>query len=263
MLVLGSSYERGKQAEERAAAWLQKKYNVPFSRKNLQVGWKHNGTAAMHSFDLVSEDNQIVAEVKSHQFTRSGNTPSGKISDTYQACYMLEKTHSQRKLLVLTDPQFYETFKRFSEGKISKEIEIMLLDTSANGESINSETSPPSLSTHQEKCKETEFNVFWHNLKTWLSRKRSITNWTAKRGEIGENFEAVAAEGNYILVFLKSGQIQTVPKKDFKVIYENWDAYIKEIIPRYYFVKGPIAESRFTKYTISILHQYLRAKERI
>lgn len=224
------------------------------------MGSKSNGKPAMHSFDLVSEDNQIVAEVKSHQMTKGGNIPSGKISDTYQACFMLEKVDARKKLLILTDLAFCEIFKRYSEGKISKGIEIGLLANGHGGkERPKPETMP--LEGKWEMPKKTDFDVFWARLTTWLGSEKRITNWTANRGETGEDFEAVHAGGNYITVYLESAGIQRVPKKDFKPIYENWDGYAKGLIPRYHFVKGPIANSRFTKYTISIIHQYLDDEE--
>lgn len=72
----------------------------------------------------------------------------------------------------------------------------------------------------------------------------------------------VYAGGDYIIVYPKSAlYVQRVPKNDFKVSYEKWDEYIAELIPRSYFVKGPIAHSRFSKYIISIIHQYLNSKK--
>jgi len=82
----------------------------------------------MHNFDLVSEDGQIVAEVKTHCYTASENIPSTKISDTYTACGMLEKAVAKQKLLILTDSTFCELFKRYSGGKIPRSIAIVCLD---------------------------------------------------------------------------------------------------------------------------------------
>ena len=257
---MSSSYERGKIAEETAKQWLQIEFNSDFCRRNLQVGSKSNGKPAMHSFDFASEDNQIVAEVKSHQRTKSGNIPSAKISDTYQACFMLEKVRAKKKLLILTDPKFYEVFKRYSEGKISKEIEIVLLHGDANLK--RADLKAVTKQSKQKGPKKTDFNAFWSRLTSWLSDRRRITNWTANSGEIGEDFEVEYAGGNYIIVYPKSALCeQRVPKKDFEAIYEKWDEYAAGLIPRHYFVKGSISKSRFTKYTISTLHQYLSREE--
>jgi hypothetical protein len=258
---LNSSYEKGKIAEEIAEEWLQRKFKAFFSRKKLQVGWKLDGKPAMHNFDLVSEDGQIVAEVKSHQLTKSGNAPSGKISDTYKACFMLEKVSARKKFLILTDPKFYDIFKRYSDGKVSKKIEMMLLRKEIVERKPNSAKSI-SLQNKSEKSKRTDFGIFWSKLTSWLSNKQYIINWTVNSGEIGENFEAVYLGGNYINVYPESAGIQKVPKDDFKIIYENWDGYVAELIPRSHFVHGPIAQSRFTKYTISIIRQYMNCQSK-
>jgi len=215
----------------------------------------------MHNFDLVSEDSQIVAEVKSHQLTKGGNIPSGKISDAYQACFMLEKVSAKKKLLILTDSKFYEIFRRYSEGKISKEIEIVLLPYRNEAKKPSGVKTMPS-QCMLEKPKKTDFSIFWVELTSWLSHRQCIINWTLKGGEIGENFEAVYAGGDYIIVYPKSALfVQRVPKNDFKLIYEKWDEYTSGSIPRSSFVKGPIAHSRFSKYIISIIHQCLNNKK--
>jgi len=209
----------------------------------------------MHSFDLVSEDGQIVAEVKSHQLTKSGNAPSGKISDTYKTCLMLEKVSARKKFLILTDSKFYEMFERYSNGKISKEIEIVFL-ANRNVEKSNS-AKTMSLQNTSDKSEKTDFDTFWYELTSWLSSKQHIINWTADKGEAGEDFEALHAGGNSIIAYPKSAGVQRIPKKDFKILYENWNGYVTGVIPRSHFVHGPIAGSRFTKYVISILHQCL------
>ncbi|NWG10445.1 hypothetical protein HXY33_01650, partial [Candidatus Bathyarchaeota archaeon] len=115
---------------------------------------------------------------------------------------------------------------------------------------------------HAQKAKKTDFGIFWSELTSWLSHRQHIINWTAKSGEIGENFEAVHAGGNYVIVYPKSAlHVQRVPKNDFKIIYEKWDEYAAELIARSYFVKGPIAHTRFSKYIISIIHQYLNSEK--
>jgi hypothetical protein len=151
---LSSAYERGRGAEDAAKKWLQNKFNTSFFRRNLQVGSKSNGKPAMHNFDLASEDNQIVAEVKSHQLTKGGNIPSGKISDTYQACSMLEKVSAKKKLLILTDCKFYKIFTRCSEGKISKEIEIVLLSNGNEAKKL-SDVRTTTMQSALEKTKPT------------------------------------------------------------------------------------------------------------
>jgi hypothetical protein len=197
-----SNYQKGKEGELKAAEWLSKKFTQNFSPKSLQVGVKIDDTPALHNFDLVSEDGQIVAEVKSHRFTASGNIPSAKISDTYACCGMLEKVAAKQKLLILTDTAFYRLFKRYSDGKIAKSIKIICID---------------------------------------------------EKGFTGEDFEAGHGGVDCLIVYPPSAQNKLrVPKSDFHIMFDNWQSYSKRKISR-----GELAKlSRFTKYTISILHQY-------
>jgi hypothetical protein len=260
---MSSSDERGNKAEKMAREWLQNEFNIPFSKRNLRVGWKSDGKPAMHNFDLVSEDGQIVAEVKSHQLTKSGNIPSGKISDTYGACLMLEKATARKKFLVLTDSKFHEIFTHYSNGKISKKIEIVLLANGIALEKPNNTQATPS-STKMNTSGKVDFAAFWSDLTSWLSIKKHIVNWTEHSGEISESFGAVYTGGNYVIAYPGSAGIQRIPKSDFKIMYENWDGYVTGLIPRSYFVKGSgsIARSRFSKYVISIIHQYLSGKRK-
>jgi len=251
---LSSSYERGRKAEDAARHWLERKFGLPFSKRSLQVGFKSDGKPALHSFDLVSEDGQIVVEVKSHQLTRSGKVPSGKISDAYSACLMLEKVAARMKLLVLTDYEFYAIFRRYSDGKIHKGIEMICLADKC--QPPQSETILAN-SVNKEKEAREDFSIFWSRMTAQLPRKQHIVNWTADKGETGEDFQAEYVSGNYVIVYLDSRRVLKVPMKDFKIVYDNWDDYSSGIVPRSHFVHGPIAESRFTKYTISIIHRYL------
>jgi hypothetical protein len=103
-----------------------------------------------------------------------------------------------------------------------------------------------------------EFETFWHELTMWLStNKQSIRNWTVYHEETGEDFEADYDGGDYVLAYPDlPAKTQRIPKLDFKLVFENWEGYISGRVKRSEFVHGPIAQSRFTKYTISIIHQY-------
>jgi hypothetical protein len=238
-----SNYQKGKEGELKAAEWLSKKFTQNFSPKSLQVGVKIDDTPALHNFDLVSEDGQIVAEVKSHRFTASGNIPSAKISDTYACCGMLEKVAAKQKLLILTDTAFYRLFKRYSDGKIAKSIKIICIDE-------NEQSAEPELKILPPK---SGFEVFWAKLAGSTSSRQTIKNWTVNKGFTGEDFEAGHGGVDCLIVYPPSAQNKLrVPKSDFHIMFDNWQSYRKRKISR-----GELAKlSRFTKYTISILHQY-------
>jgi len=105
--------------------------------------------------------------------------------------------------------------------------------------------------------KSGEFDTFWRELVTWLSDKQNIRNWTAFHQTTGEDFEAQYGGSDYVLAYPEPpAKTQRIPKADFKVVFENWEGYINGRLKRSIFVHGPIAFSRFTKYTISIIHQF-------
>jgi hypothetical protein len=167
---------------------------------------------------------------------------------------MLEKVAARMKLLVLTDYEFYAIFRRYSDGKIHKGIEMICLADKC--QPPQSETILAN-SVNKEKEAREDFSIFWSRMTAQLPRKQHIVNWTADKGETGEDFQAEYVSGNYVIVYLDSRRVLKVPMKDFKIVYDNWDDYSSGIVPRSHFVHGPIAESRFTKYTISIIHRYL------
>jgi len=103
-----------------------------FSEKTLPLREKRNGNYAVHKFDAVSEDNTIVASIKSHSWlTSGGNLPSGKIGQIYQSLYFLSLVDAKTKLLILTDREAYEGFLRVSDGKVARGIDIKFQRLSA------------------------------------------------------------------------------------------------------------------------------------
>jgi len=107
---------------------LKKSYpGHSFKEKALPLGKKKDGTFAVHKFDAVSEDNSIVASIKSHSWlTSGGNLPSGKIGQIYQSLYYLSLVDAKIKLLILTNIKAYEGFLKLCDGKIAEDIEIRL-----------------------------------------------------------------------------------------------------------------------------------------
>jgi len=98
-----------------------------FLEKALPLHKKRDGTYAVHRFDAVSEDNTIVASIKSHSWlTSGGKSPGGKIGQIYQSLYFLSLVDAKTKLLILTDREAYEGFLVVSNGKVAEGVEIKL-----------------------------------------------------------------------------------------------------------------------------------------
>lgn len=107
---------------------LQKDYpGHTFAEKSLPLRKKKDGTYAVHRFDAVSEDNSIVASIKSHSWlTSGGKLPSGKIGQIYQSLYFLSLVDAKTKLLILTQREAYQGFLTVSDGKVAEDIEVRL-----------------------------------------------------------------------------------------------------------------------------------------
>lgn len=118
--------------EDEVRQVLEERLNTRFERRRLPVGLRTDGSVREHEFDLVSSDGKIVGEIKTFEPLPSGSAharyrPSAKIGATFQACYLLEKVKAERKILVLTDSEFYEIFRDESDGIISRDIQILLI----------------------------------------------------------------------------------------------------------------------------------------
>jgi hypothetical protein len=124
---MASIYEKGNNAEQKNAEWLKDKYGVEFNSKTLPLGRRIDGCVVFHKFDLVSPDNQIVVEIKNHKITASGNISSAKIIDTYVGCGMLDRVLAKTKLLILSDSHFCQSFRKNSQGRIPRQIEIVCI----------------------------------------------------------------------------------------------------------------------------------------
>lgn len=103
-------------------------------------------------------------------------------------------------------------------------------------------------------CLDMSFEKFWGELTVWLKSERLIRNWTADHGYLPKgNFTAVYKGQDYVECEVPDAMnIQRVPKEDFRFISDNWQKYLEKRIRR----SELRDRSRFTKYTISILHQY-------
>lgn len=96
------------------------------------------------------------------------------------------------------------------------------------------------------------FEEFWILLLEKLRTPTHIRNWTAYSGYVGEDFIARKYSDSMIECLIPNSKPQYIPKKDFKLVYEVWDDYKSFKVK-----KADLCQhSRFTKYVISIIHQF-------
>ena len=104
----------GEKAEELIGKKLKKEFHKSFSKKNLIV------RGISKEFDLVSDDNKIVVEVKSYKL---GNVSTKKAGYTTTrkwrligACVYLEKVKAKERILALTNKELHEQFMKDAQA---------------------------------------------------------------------------------------------------------------------------------------------------
>lgn len=96
------------------------------------------------------------------------------------------------------------------------------------------------------------FENFWEKVTFALMRSQPIHNYTLDEKMDGQ-FQAQYKGGDYIFCTIENGKVLQIPKKEFRVMYTKWEKYVSGELTKTFMDK----ESRFTKYTTSIIHQYL------
>lgn len=91
--------------------------------KNRRLPIDPNGKI-LHTFYLVSEDKEIVGEIKSVSITTEQAYNTTRAKRVLVDCYFLDKVKAKKKILVLTNKEFYDRFKSDFETVV-KPIEIM------------------------------------------------------------------------------------------------------------------------------------------
>ena len=109
-------------------------------------------TGGTHEFDAVSSDGKVFASIKSASGkTSGGNNPSGKIRDVEAELYYLALAEAPTRILVLTNPEFFEIMSRRLTGRLAPGISMRLVELPSNivsqveqvQRAASSEVSPP------------------------------------------------------------------------------------------------------------------------
>jgi hypothetical protein len=117
-----------RQIEPYVRKQLEQEFGQSFEKQFLPIGRRADGSQATHEFDAVSADGRIVVGIKSSSGkTRGGKRPSGKIAGAYKELYFLSLVNAERRILVLTDPEFYRIFQSDCDGKLATGLELILI----------------------------------------------------------------------------------------------------------------------------------------
>jgi len=106
---------------------LSDKLNKPLLPNKVKIGISSDGTVRTRLFDGVSKEQEVIVSICNHGgLTSDGKKPVGKIRNVFSNCYFLNLTLTRRKILVVTDEEFYTIFKKESDGLLN-DIELIYI----------------------------------------------------------------------------------------------------------------------------------------
>ena len=108
-----------RQIEHVARQKLEEMFGLSLPKRKLVVGYDSKNFPKIHEFDLVSDDGQIVGEITSTKRAHDR---------TLRNCIFLSKIKAKKKILVLTDKNFYQSFRSKYEGILPSDVEVLLLN---------------------------------------------------------------------------------------------------------------------------------------
>lgn len=113
-----------KQVEQYVRGALEKQHGVPFSSKKLVLA-----PGGDHEFDAVSDDGKIVTTIKSSSGrTSGGRIPAGKMRAVEAELYYLMLVKAEQKMVVVTDPGFYEIMSNRLKGRLAAGLSLELVE---------------------------------------------------------------------------------------------------------------------------------------
>jgi hypothetical protein len=115
-----------REVEDYVRTQLARQFNEPFSSQVLQLS-----TGGKREFDAVSASGDVVVSIKAHSgLTSGGNLPTGKIAVALNEVYYLTLVEAPVRILLLTNPQFYNLFIKDTEGRIARGVYVMQMNLS-------------------------------------------------------------------------------------------------------------------------------------
>jgi|YelNatPaOPRAMG01_1025707.scaffolds.fasta_scaffold273762_1 ABC-type microcin C transport system duplicated ATPase subunit YejF len=100
---------------------LEEMFGTKLRKRRLIIGYDSQKRPQIHEFDLVSDDMEIVGELKSGK--RSITNYNLALVD----CVYLSKIKARTKLMIFTNKSLYEYFKERSGGLIGKDIRVIFI----------------------------------------------------------------------------------------------------------------------------------------
>lgn len=97
---------------------MEGELGLSLPEQRVALGRRADGSDRQHLFDLVAENRAFVAEVRTYTLGESKSRPTGKFAHCYAACLFLYRARARRKVLILTDLEFWRRFRREADGLV-------------------------------------------------------------------------------------------------------------------------------------------------
>ena len=111
-----------KPVEDFVRNWLTNKYNKQFFKNDTELKLI---TGGKHRFDIVSQDLSIIGDIKSSTTRLNGKVGVGTWKSVFMDLYYLSLVKADKKLMILTNKEFFKFFKNKSKGKIWPDTELL------------------------------------------------------------------------------------------------------------------------------------------
>lgn len=97
------------------------------------------------------------------------------------------------------------------------------------------------------------FEKTWNEICNSLQEGQVIRNWGLARGYSGKNFKIHRIANSFIVIDSPTAKnLQTVPRSDFRKVWEIWGAYLTGKVPRH---EIRDEYTRFSSYIISVFKE--------
>jgi len=169
-------------------------------------------------FDLVSDDRQLVIEVKScklgNETTKKSGYTTTRKPRLIAACAYLDKVDAKRKILVLTDKELYEQFKRDMDGDglfPRVEIRCVPINNANDLRVVKSQTERVVKEQHSQKLVSGGYKSIRHLMEVLLGTNKKIEYVEAKAA-VMKNFPTSAFNKSHISCYrnkiIKNGEFK-------------------------------------------------------
>lgn len=115
-----------RKREARAIKWLTNHLGVALIEQiELNVS-----ETQRYRFDGVSEDGKVVVEVRANDMPKRGVIRDTQLAEASEAClFMLGVKDAERRILALTQKEFYEAFMRKRQASLYRSLGIEITPT--------------------------------------------------------------------------------------------------------------------------------------